>query len=331
MRSGSVISLAIALLFGIVAVFLARGLIPSGDTPQANASVIVVASQPVAFGTALTPDNLREIPWSGEGRIVGAFSSIAELNRDGRRLALTSLQLNEPVLASKITAPNQRATLSTQIDEGMRAVSVRVDEVRGVAGFVLPGDRVDVILTRGETTGQDVTAAYADVLLQNIKVLAIDQSAYERPDKPAIARAVTLELDVPKAQSVILAQGIGRLSLVLRQTGEIGEQPAVRVTAADIGSAGAKPREKDGEVERQILELRQAAERANAQAAESSRKMAELETGFRQEIERLRTAPQVSAPAIVLAPPSQQTRSDSVVTVIRNAAKREQYTVVSEP
>ncbi|AMJ62716.1 Flp pilus assembly protein CpaB [Bosea sp. PAMC 26642] len=328
MRSSSVISLGVALLFGAIAVLLARGLIQADKAPVASGGMIVVASQAVAFGSPLTAENLREIRWTGDARIEGAFASIAEINNEGRRLALTGFQRNEPILASKITAPNQRATLSTQIDEGMRAVSVRVDEVRGVAGFVLPGDRVDVILTRGETTGQDVTAAYADVLLQNAKVLAIDQSAYERPDKPTIARAVTLELNVQQAQSVILAQGIGRLSLVLRQTGQTDDKPSVRVTATDIGSAASMAR-PSVETERQITELKKLAEQANARADESVRKSAEIEGALRTEIENLRQAP-VPTPQIAAAPLPPAPKTESVVNVTRNAAKREQYTVLTE-
>jgi pilus assembly protein CpaB len=90
----------------------------------------------------------KKVAWPTQTALEGTFASAAELTTGGRRLAVASLQRNEPILVSKITGPNGRATLSTQIDEGMRAVSVRVDEVRGVAGFVSPGDRVDVILTR---------------------------------------------------------------------------------------------------------------------------------------------------------------------------------------
>lgn len=325
MRRGSVISLAIALILGLVAAVLTRSLIQSANSGVKQ--TIVVAAQPLGFGTALTPENLREVPWAGEAAIEGAFPSIAEINKDGRRLTLTNLQRNEPILASKITGPNQRATLSTQIDEGMRAVSIRVDEVRGVAGFILPGDRVDVILSKGEVGSQD--AAYADVLLQNAKVLAIDQSVNERADKPAIARAVTLEVSVKQAQSVILAQGIGRLSLVLRQTGETATRPAGRVTAADIAGSNAAPGDRVSDLEKQLADMRRAAEQSNARLGEGTRKLTELEERIRAELARPAAVAPAPSPVLIDPPPVAAPRGPTV-TVIRNGAKREQYLVVSE-
>ena len=325
MRSGSIISLSVALVFGLVAAALTRGLIHPVTTPLRN-QTIVVAAQPLGFGMALTAENLREVPWSGEGVIDGAFASITEMNKDGRRLTLASFQRNEPVLSSKITGPNQRATLSTQIDDGMRAVSIRVDEVRGVAGFVLPGDRIDVILTKGETSSSDSAGAYADVLLQNAKVLAIDQSVNERSDKPAIARAVTLELTIQQAQSVILAQGIGRLSLVLRQTGEVSTRPTTRVTAADIATTMSNASgDRIGELEKQLADMKRATEQSNTRLGEGNKKLTELEERMRESLARENT--QVVAP--VIEAPTDTARG-SIVTVIRNGAKREQYRVVTQ-
>jgi pilus assembly protein CpaB len=337
MRTGSAVSLAVALVFGLAAAVLVRGVLQSADArPARSERTIVVAAQPIGFGNELTSDNLRVVPWTGEAALDGAYASVAELNRDGRRLALASLQRNEPVLASKVTAPNQRATLSTQIDEGMRAVSVRVDEVRGVAGFIFPGDRVDVILTRGETGSQDAaSAAYADVLLQNAKVLAIDQSAYERPDKPAIARAVTLELNVQQAQAVILGQAIGRLSLVLRQTNETGTGVANRVTAADISMVTPNPTDaKVAELEKKLAEMKKATEQSDMRVGEGTRKLTELEQRIRDELARP-TAVALPPPQIAIAPPPLAAppviaSQGVIVTVTRNASKREQYSVTPE-
>ena len=130
---------------------------------------------------------------------------------------LTAIEANEPILSSKITGPGQRATLSAMIADGMRAVTIRVNDVEGVAGFVLPGDRVDVALTR---QGDKSASTSTDVVLQNVKVLAIDQIADERADKPSIARAVTLEVDTNSAQKLALASPVGTLSLMLRKAGE---------------------------------------------------------------------------------------------------------------
>jgi pilus assembly protein CpaB len=97
----------------------------------------------------------------------------------------------------------------------MKAVTIRVNDVEGVAGFVLPGDRVDVMLTRQ----QDKAVAAADVVLQNVRVLAIDQLADERTEKPSVVKAVTLEVEVTAAQKLALAATVGTLSLALRKAG----------------------------------------------------------------------------------------------------------------
>lgn len=333
MRAGTVIALLVAIVFGGLAAYLAREMLNGMTTqPEARkAGTILVASQPLEFGASLTGDNVREIEWPGVA-LEGSFSTVTDLLKDGRRLTLVSMQRNEPILASKITGPNQRATLSTLIDEGMRAVSVNVDEVRGVAGFILPGDRVDVVLTRGDrgsSSGNGVSGPAADVLLQNVKVLAIDQVANERTEKPTLARAVTLELNMQQSQKVILAQGVGRLSLILRQAGEANSVDARRVTLADLGLpdviAPDKEAERLAKLEAQLDEMRKAAEASEAAVREEALKQAaELEARLQRELAK-RAAPAVPA----AAPPTRESRV--VVNVIRGISKREEYTVMSEP
>lgn len=324
MRGSSGISLVVALLFGALAAFLARGLLLGVETQGKRPAQgrVVVAAAPVSFGAPLTEANLREVEWPAGETLDGSFASIADLTKEGRRLALAPMQRNEPILGSKITAPNQRATLSTQIEEGMRAVTIRVDEVRGVAGFVLPGDRVDLILTRGEGSTQD--SAYADMLIQNAKVLAIDQVAGDRQDKPTVARAVTLELSVQQAQKAILAQGVGRLSLVLRQTGEPVAAASERVTSADLGPGQTTAAKNQiAELTAQVEALRKAAEAADARAGEGTRaQLAEMEMRLRGEMGRQGMPPGLS-PAAPLPP-------KLTINVIRNGSKREPYSVDAE-
>jgi pilus assembly protein CpaB len=159
------------------------------------------------------------------------------------------MERSEMVLRPKVTAPGQRASLSGLLEEGQRAVTVRVDDIRGVAGFILPGDRVDVVLLRTETQKGE-TENSADVLVQYVKVLAIDQLVNERQDQPAIAtvaKAVTLQVTPEQAQKVLLAGNIGKLSLVLRQPAEGRLAEGGRITDSDLGpgfarrEAGAKP------------------------------------------------------------------------------------------
>src|SRR3954451_5095635 len=287
MKFGSILSLTIALILGALAAFIAKGVLQtesSAPVAAAPSRTVVVAAQPMTFGVPLTAENLREVPWPADSAIEGAFSSVNDLLKDGRRLTLANIQRSEPILSSKVTEPNQRATLSTLIEEGRRAVSVRVDDVRGVAGFILPGDHVDVILEQGAGAG-----AYTDVLFHNVKVLAIDQMAAERQDKAMVVRAVTLELDVQQAQKVVLAQGIGRLSLILRQAGRENSEPARRVTAADLGIGEAvQPRDEAADriaaLEARLEQLRKAAEQASAEEREAAvKRAAELEARLQDE------------------------------------------------
>jgi pilus assembly protein CpaB len=122
----------------------------------------------------------------------------------------------------------------------MRAVTIRVNDVEGVAGFVLPGDRVDIALTRQVDKG----AATTDVVLQNTRVLAIDQTADERNDKPSVVKAVTLEVDTAAAQKIALAASVGTLSLMLRKAGEMASESTRRISLGDLvngGVAAAQP------------------------------------------------------------------------------------------
>jgi pilus assembly protein CpaB len=115
----------------------------------------------------------------------------------------------------------------------MKAVTIRVNDVEGVAGFVLPGDHVDVVLTRQT----DKDTGMNDVIIQDVRVLAVDQSADVRAEKASVAKAVTLEVDVEDAQKLSLASSVGTLSLLLRKAGEVGERPQQRVTLNDLWKA----------------------------------------------------------------------------------------------
>ena len=239
MRGNNLIILSVAILLGIVAAVLARNWLAShARSDQAATGTIVVATKPLTFGSQLTADNTLEIPWSTAALPEGAFATKEALLKDGRRMTLALIAKNEPVLRSKITAPNQPATLSSMLAPGKRAVTVRVDDVRGVAGFIQPGDLVDVVLIRtmAESRSND---SYSEVILQSAKVLAIDQITGEHTEQPMIAKAVTLEVGVEEAQKILLATNIGRLSLILRQPAEANADSVRRVTERDLDNRPA--------------------------------------------------------------------------------------------
>ena len=232
-RNANLLILVVAIVMGGIAALLARNWMATHARSAQGDSTIVVASSPLAFGAQLTAENISQIPWTKDAQPDGAFETKQELLKDGRRLVLASIARNEPILRDKVTGPNQPATLSSMLSPGKRAVTVRVDDVRGVAGFIQPGDRVDVVLIRTEAEPK-TSDSYSDLILQSAKVLAVDQITGERSDKPTVAKAVTLELSAEDAQKILLATNIGRLSLILRQSAEARSDPVRRVTEHDL-------------------------------------------------------------------------------------------------
>jgi len=235
-RTNHVVTLVLAIVMGGIAALWARYWLASHSHGAADAAPIgsiVVAAKPLAFGVALAADNVAEIPWAAAALPEGAFATKDDLLKDGRRIVLAPLEPNEPVLRSKTTGPGQRASLSTVLPEGKRAVTVRVDDVRGVAGFILPGDFVDVVLIAEDA--QSRRENYSEILLQNLKVLAVDQLASERQEQPTVPKAVTLEVTPEQAQKILLATNIGRLSLTLRRLTDETVAASRRVTEKDLG------------------------------------------------------------------------------------------------
>lgn len=216
--------------------------IPPHHVPMPAMRTVVVAALPLKFATVLAPDMLSEVPWPADYVPADTFPSKAALLATGQRIVLTNIAKNEPVLASKITGPGQRAALSVMITEGKKAVTIRVDDVLGVAGFVQPDDHVDILLTRNERvatpSASKTTAAgaFTDVLLQNVRVLAIDQLAERNlPAKPV--KAVTLEVETDDAQKLVLAASIGQLSLALRRAGGLETSELRRIGLEDLPSS----------------------------------------------------------------------------------------------
>lgn len=245
MRSSAIISLVIALLLSVGAVFATRiyladqkARLTAASGSKTQEKTLVVASKPMRFGDRVRPENLKAIPWPSEERPEGSFDAIVAVlgDKDEPRYAMEAIDPGEPVLSSKITGAGERATLSAALDEGMKAVSIRVNDVLGVAGFVRPSDRVDVLLTRlirNSKGGTEQTSV--DVLLQGVKVLAVDQTADERKDEPSVVKTVTFEVTTDEAQRLTLGANIGTLSLALRNIASASVEQTRPVTVADLG------------------------------------------------------------------------------------------------
>jgi pilus assembly protein CpaB len=240
-RASTIVMIGFAVVFGVLAVFIAQFWLHSQANKRAHTEAaqkplatqtIVVAAKPLRFGTVLDAALLREQSWPSNAVPTGAFTKIKDVLAGGRRVVLSAIEANEPVLALKITGAGQRATLSALVKPGMKAVTIRVNDVDGVGGFVQPGDHVDVVLTRQVDKGSATT----EVVLQDTKVLAIDQVADDRATKAKVAKSVTLEVSTINAQKLRLASSVGSLSLLLRQAGDTAKFQTRQITLKDLAS-----------------------------------------------------------------------------------------------
>ena len=223
MNRRTVIALGIALVLGLIAVFLANSFL-LGTQRRAELSgstKVAVAAVALAYGTELTPDKIRFVDFPNSSLPAGSFTSLGALLPEGkRRAALLPIQVNEPILASKLSGEGKGASIAALLPDGKRAAAVRINDVSGVAGFVQPNDSVDVLITRRMVGQANGDQQLTDVLLQNVRVIAIDQDAQGEDGKPAVARTATLEVSPLDAQKLALGQQIGSLSLVLRKPGD---------------------------------------------------------------------------------------------------------------
>ena len=224
MRRQTVIALAVAVVLGLLAVYLANSYIGRSDQlvqqAQQGTTKVAVAAVPLDYGIDITPDKVKFVDYPASSIPAGAFSDFNQLAPAGkRRVVLRPMAINEPILATKLAGEGLGPSIAYLLPDGMRAAAVRVNDVSGVAGFVQPMDTVDVLITR-QMPGANTNAQVTDVLLQAVKVIAIDQNAQGADGKPVLARTATLEVNPIDAQKLALAQNVGSLSLVLRKPGE---------------------------------------------------------------------------------------------------------------
>jgi pilus assembly protein CpaB len=233
----SMIALAAAILLGLFAVYIANLYLGTKDQPVAVATgttKIAVAAVPMSYGTDITTDKIRFVDYPNASIPAGTFTTAAALLPDGKkRFALMPIGINEPVLASKISGEGQGASIAALLTDGMRAATVRINDVSGVAGFIQPNDTVDVLITRTVQGGVSSTQL-TDVLLQNVRVIAIDQEAKNSDGTPKVARTATFEVLPLDAQKLALAQETGSLSLALRKPGEQNNPVVETVSMNDL-------------------------------------------------------------------------------------------------
>lgn len=242
MRLRAIMMLGAGVLLATGAVIYTHKLIEAGRQPaeveQAKVSEVVVASVDISFGHVIEPEMLRLQPWPESAIPSDAFTRLDDVlgteNIEPRR-AKRPIAAGEVLLISKVSNFGEKVTIAHLIDPTKRAIAIRVNDVTGVAGFVTPGDRVDVVLTR-----EVDRKLQADTILQDVLVRGIDQVADEDRDKPSVVRTITVEVKPVEAQKLALAQQAGTLSLTLRNLGSAEQTALGTINVSDLGATRPK-------------------------------------------------------------------------------------------
>ncbi|MCX4146823.1 MULTISPECIES: Flp pilus assembly protein CpaB [Paraburkholderia] len=236
-NSRALVMLAVAMLAGLAAVvFASRWLI---QTSSNAVTPIAVAAGDVSLGEPLNANLIRTVNWPTGSVPPGAFTDPKSLEG---RVVRTSLGRGEPVIEAKLAPIGTKGGLSAVIGEGSRAITVRVNDVVGVAGFALPGNYVDVIVNTQEPGKSDAQQSISKIVLEKILVLAVAQQVNRDDTAPKVVNAVTLEVTPDQAEKLDLARSVGTLSLVLRNQVDKAMQPTGGATKFTLlGTPAAVP------------------------------------------------------------------------------------------
>jgi pilus assembly protein CpaB len=244
-KNRTLIVMAIAIAIASVAaygVYTAIQSIPVREVEVASVEV-VVASQRLPVGTRLTADHLRVVGWPESTQVPGAVADPGELVGRG---VIATIAENEPVTLTKVAGPESGAGLPPVIPNGMRAMSVRVNDVIGVAGFVLPGTRVDVLVTvRNPGEGNGPNEAMSRTVVSNVEVLT-SGTRYDQEEslqgEPRQSAVVTLAVLPEDGERIALASNEGTISLALRNPLDVEptETEGIRLAALMRGT-GPEP------------------------------------------------------------------------------------------
>ena len=240
--------LAISILVGISVTALAVSWVAQKGAIASNK--VVVAVMDIELGSRLNPQMLTTVDWPSGSLPQGAFADVKELQD---RVVKTSIQRGEAILNAKLAPVGTQGGLSAVITEGKRAMTVRVNDVVGVAGFALPGNYVDVMVNAQKdkegAKSNEEQQQISKTVLERVLVLAVAQEAGRDDTKPKVVNAVTLELTLEDAEKLDLARNVGTLSLVLRN--QVDKRPAM--------TAGITKKELFGEKEEPVAKVEKVA------------------------------------------------------------------------
>ncbi len=262
-----VILLVSALVIAALTAFMARSMFTGAAAPQAAAAAapvktgpeVLVATKALPVGTLITAESFRYQPWPEE-LIEDAYFIKGAAEKDGSKSTMESLvgtvvrnavTAGQPVTKESLVAPGDRGFLAAALSPGMRAVTVPVSALTGVAGFVFPGDRVDLVLTQNVAATDGLPLKVAETILRNLRVLATDQRAQTNKDEKGNTivsefKLVTLEVTPRIAEKITVAQTIGTISLSLRALADNAVELEQAIASGSITiPAGATPEEEE--------------------------------------------------------------------------------------
>jgi len=220
LRKRGFIMLVASLVLGLGAAVVARGWIAEqAAKDKADRAVVIAAAMAIPFGTQVEERHLKIIEMPKDAVPPGSFSEIEAVVE---KVATQQIVAGEILMQARFVEQGSGSTLAAMVDKKMRAVTVRVDDVIGVGGFLLPGNRVDVVAARRENR-----RAVTDTILRNIEVLAVDQTASTDDNEPVIVRAVTLQVTPEQAEILVRGREEGTIQLTLRNPLEAEEEEVV--------------------------------------------------------------------------------------------------------
>jgi pilus assembly protein CpaB len=256
----ALLMLAVAILFGVAAVALAWRWLQG--QAAANSNRVVVATVDVNRGQRLSPEMLKLVDRPSKGLPKDTFSDTTMLNE---RVLKVNLIKGEVLSETKLAPAGTMGGLSALISEGKRAITVRVNDVIGVAGFALPGNYVDIIVhtERDQADGERVARSalhVSKIVLERILVLAVAQEVSRDETKPKVVNAVTLEVTPEQAENLDLARGVGTLSLALRNQVDLTLPLTVGATKTtlldELAKMGAAPGKPAAPVQRVVAKVK---------------------------------------------------------------------------
>jgi pilus assembly protein CpaB len=235
-----------ALLFGLLAAVSVSRYLSSAQAYTKNLNRVAVAKVAIPVGTKIIAEQLMLVQFPKESTPDGAFDSVEKL---AGRVAVTNIAPREPVTEARLAPEGTAGGLSAVIPEGYRAMTVKVDDVVGISGFIMPGTLVDVVVVIDPEEKAGMQDPISKIVLQNIKVLANGQNI-DKPEDQREAnsvKAVTLLVTPEQAEKLALASSEGKLQLVMRNSIDQGDEQTTGINKRKLlGGEMAKPQPEPG-------------------------------------------------------------------------------------